>query len=650
MTLNEILALAVTVKNETGIDKNTAIRVGTALEEIIKYFRDNSSGSSDGGVLLTPAEMDAAAVGKFYGFQLEDNHPELGVDHGALFCSRAGVGDAVAQLVIVYSLGTMKIYLRGGELNNFGPFNQISGGGGTGGDETDPYFTAWLATSPLAAYVKESDIVGAAATKTVRKAERDAAGNVISTTYTKNADLFTDGQIKSDLLPSSVDDIVDVHFWQENAPVATEGQYWWGTLDLVLGKYKSGQWIEELPLQGKIYLDLSVAGKVTKYRWSGSAMAAIENPIDYTTQAEAENDNPTQNTKLTTIFRVFQGFKYWIVNVTFNGLTTAQKTIQGAINGLKTLVDSKMTESEFVGANATKVVNSAEWANNATNAENAIFASSAGSAENDGEGHSISQQFSQKENTGVAAGLITQLIGGATDDTLKKLQDKITALQAIVGSAAADGDSVVNTLTELLAVFSAYPEGTDIATLIASKVNATDVYNALDCIVSGKVLDARQGKALQDAITALTTTVGGKVDKNGTDRLITTSEAALWNREIIPLVCSDEVSDLTASASVAKIRFVMPGSYTLNNLFAELNTAPTGSSMTIDVKKNGTSIFSTLMTIDATELTSRTAATPHVLTGAISFVLGDYVEVFITIVGSTVAGKGLKVYLLTTKS
>jgi hypothetical protein len=113
-----------------------------------------------------------------------------------------------------------------------------------------------------------------------------------------------------------------------------------------------------------------------------------------------------------------------------------------------------------------------------------------------------------------AANLITQLIDGAPVDanTLKELNDKIIALQAIVGSTAPDGDSIVNTVTELLAVFADFPEGVDISTLFASKVDKTDVYNVLDCVVSGKVLDARQGKVLNDLITALTTTVNGKED------------------------------------------------------------------------------------------------------------------------------------------
>ena len=99
--------------------------------------------------------------------------------------------------------------------------------------------------------------------------------------------------------------------------------------------------------------------------------------------------------------------------------------------------------------------------------------------------------------------LVTQLIDGATDNTLKKLQDKITAINAIVGGSTADGDNLVNTVAELLAVFSSFPEGSDMVTLLTAKLNTTDVYNAPDRVLDGKALDARQGKVLNDLIAEL---------------------------------------------------------------------------------------------------------------------------------------------------
>ena len=114
------------------------------------------------------------------------------------------------------------------------------------------------------------------------------------------------------------------------------------------------------------------------------------------------------------------------------------------------------------------------------------------------------------------AAIATQLIDGATDNTLKKLQDKITAINAIIGGSGPDGDSIVNTVAELLAVFSSYPEGTDIVTLLGGKVATADIVNNLTQVVSGKVLDASQGKALKDLIDSLTTALSAKVSTSRT--------------------------------------------------------------------------------------------------------------------------------------
>ena len=103
----------------------------------------------------------------------------------------------------------------------------------------------------------------------------------------------------------------------------------------------------------------------------------------------------------------------------------------------------------------------------------------------------------------------TQIIDGATGngDTLRKLENRLVAAEAIIGSAAGDSDNVVDTVRELLAVFANMPEGVDIVNALAGKVNTSDIYNALDCIISGKALDARQGKVLNDAITTLSNAV-----------------------------------------------------------------------------------------------------------------------------------------------
>lgn len=114
----------------------------------------------------------------------------------------------------------------------------------------------------------------------------------------------------------------------------------------------------------------------------------------------------------------------------------------------------------------------------------------------------------------------------------------------------------------------------------------------------------------------------------------------------IGIACSDETTALTTGT--AKATFRMPFAFTLTAVRASVTTAPTGSVLTVDINEGGVSILSTKLTIDATEKTSTTATTPAVISDAS---LADDAEITIDIdtVGSTVAGAGLKVWLIGTK-
>ena len=108
------------------------------------------------------------------------------------------------------------------------------------------------------------------------------------------------------------------------------------------------------------------------------------------------------------------------------------------------------------------------------------------------------------------------------------------------------------------------------------------------------------------------------------------------------IACSDESTALTTGT--AKVTFRMPFAATLLAVRANVKTAPTGSTLIVDINEEGTSVLSTKLSIDATEKTSATAATAAVISDS---ALADDAEMTIDIdqVGSTVAGVGLKVGL-----
>jgi hypothetical protein len=114
----------------------------------------------------------------------------------------------------------------------------------------------------------------------------------------------------------------------------------------------------------------------------------------------------------------------------------------------------------------------------------------------------------------------------------------------------------------------------------------------------------------------------------------------------IQLAASDETTALTTGT--AKVTFRMPHAMTLTSVRASLTTAQaSGSIFTVDINEAGTSILSTKLTIDNTEKTSVTAATPAVISDT---ALADDAEITIDIdqIGNGTA-TGLKITLIGTR-
>jgi hypothetical protein len=128
--------------------------------------------------------------------------------------------------------------------------------------------------------------------------------------------------------------------------------------------------------------------------------------------------------------------------------------------------------------------------------------------------------------------------------------------------------------------------------------------------------------------------------------------AAVWTLQTITIpieiqvAASDETTAITTGT--AKVTFRLPCAFTLTGVRASLTTAQTsGSIFTVDINESGTSILSTKLTIDNTEKTSTTAATPPVISDS---ALADDAEITIDVdqIGDGTA-KGLKVTLIGTR-
>jgi len=144
---------------------------------------------------------------------------------------------------------------------------------------------------------------------------------------------------------------------------------------------------------------------------------------------------------------------------------------------------------------------------------------------------------------------------------------------------------------------------------------------------------------------------GGAEEFGLTGLAFTGATLAVLTDLIIPL--SGESAAVTNSTLVTVPYWPRPEVLTGLPIWM-LNGAPTGAAMQLDIRIGGTSIFSTLPTIDATEQSSATAATPAVFSAAFvaagqTIALGSSVAFVATQIG-TGGGTGLKVALPTRRA
>lgn len=112
-------------------------------------------------------------------------------------------------------------------------------------------------------------------------------------------------------------------------------------------------------------------------------------------------------------------------------------------------------------------------------------------------------------------------------------------------------------------------------------------------------------------------------------------------QEYLLIAASDETTTITTGT--AKVTFRMPYAFKVTAVRASLSTVSSSGVVTVDINEGGTTILSTKLTIDASEKTSTTAATPAVISDAD---LADDAEITIDIDTAGTGAKGLKVTLI----
>ena len=237
------------------------------------------------------------------------------------------------------------------------------------------------------------------------------------------------------------------------------------------------------------------------------------------------------------------------------------------------------------------------------------------------------------ETTAGAAGGISNVV----DDTTPQLGGQLD----VNGQALGDGTLELLTFSETASAVN-HLNVTNATTTNGPTLSAVGDDTNVDLNLAGK----GSGRVKIGGNNVLTTADEGA--GNGLDAdTLDGQQGSVYRTESFIVAASDETSNLTTGTG--KVTFRMPYVFTLTDVRANVNKAPAGSVITVDINKNGATILSTKLTIDATEKTSKTAAVAAVISDT---ALADDAEITIDIdtVGSTTSGKGLKVALIGTRN
>ena len=165
-------------------------------------------------------------------------------------------------------------------------------------------------------------------------------------------------------------------------------------------------------------------------------------------------------------------------------------------------------------------------------------------------------------------------------------------------------------------------------------------------VAGDTIIDSDGGDLiLKDATVEYGRFTNATLDPDGTGSSAAWLQMHRWIR-YIQVIVADPSTALTTGDGKAVVHIPIGlNGYELVEVHAEVNTAPAGSTIIVEVSKNGasTQMLSTNITIDASETGSDTAATAPVVqtNGNEDVSTNNTVQINVTQVGSSTAGSGL---------
>ena len=164
---------------------------------------------------------------------------------------------------------------------------------------------------------------------------------------------------------------------------------------------------------------------------------------------------------------------------------------------------------------------------------------------------------------------------------------------------------------------------------------------------TNRILKVGDGATAWSSLGAISSTLAdgdyGDITVSGSGS-VWSIDAAAKPVVIGPLLLSDETTAI--AAGTAKLTMRMPHAMTLTAVRASLTTVSSSGVVTVDINEGGVSILSTKLTIDASELTSTTAAAAAVISDS---ALADDAQITFDIDTAGTGAAGLKVWLIGTR-
>jgi len=315
-----------------------------------------------------------------------------------------------------------------------------------------------------------------------------------------------------------------------------------------------------------------------------------------------------------------------IINFVGSGVvasgTGTTKTITiggGSSGGLDSAAILSLIDSDYIGNRATINFTLGQFEYLADSGQTAFTG-------NDVDGNALAYS---------AGNILVHLNGILLTDSADYTATNGTSITLISAADSADLLSIYNFGAESVVDNSTGLDSAETIALIATQGYLTDALDSAEAIA----LIATQGY-LTDALDsseaiALIATQGYLTDALDSSEAIAliATQGYLTDTDVDYSMMLTQQGTLSTTTGTA--RWYAPYNIATNSIKAYVETAPVGSALSIDIKKNGTSA--------ATPSISDGAVSATEITSAVSLTAGDYLTVDITGVGSSTAGENLNI-------